>query len=395
MLAVPSLTMASNAEEQTSCVKCDARQPKDGKLLDCMHVICAGCAVGESNCEENSIKCVACGKTTKPRLSGVPIARQLANCLPLLYEAAGDVSADGAGAGGSSTLLCALCPEDYGEIATHECQRCGGAAICEKHAEVHSRTRMFAGHAVSELRDGERPAVKGAQTSGQCPFHSTCVVATFCQTCSQALCTECLASGHELHTFTTLKSEATRLRSILQKAMDRYARKANGVKNWKSSSYPETTPCEALISEKTKVIERIKDDAVTASSLITTTLERVEALVRELQQKRLSEVEKLTWRKLAVHENEEARLRHVQEKHFTVVRLVQKLTGESSHDTDVIRLAEAVNIYLINASTDFQERGCIWRVAPERAVTAVVAPEERFKELEKLLPLLVEVMERR
>ena len=73
-----------------SCVVCNVFQPANGKILACLHVICATCAADEVTREKNSIKCCLCSHVTVHSASAVPIAEELVPCVPKLYKASGE-----------------------------------------------------------------------------------------------------------------------------------------------------------------------------------------------------------------------------------------------------------------------------------------------------------------
>ena len=79
---------------------------------------------------------------------------QLMSSEPYLYKASDSVALldDAAGSQAEkSAPCCELCDEDDAAPATHECEGCSGALLCRKHAEKHTRKRLYASHVVTEL----------------------------------------------------------------------------------------------------------------------------------------------------------------------------------------------------------------------------------------------------
>ena len=350
--------MASQSQRRLSCVKCQVFQPVAGKLLSCLHVICASCAADESNAESNSIKCGDCGKLTKALLDGVPICSQLANCRPHLYRVAENCAKSTASAGihGESNLYCEWCDDDAMAEATHECERCGSALFCRKHAERHKRARACAGHLVRELsRAGD---AGGKPHVVCCLLHNNCVPVTFCQTCTRAVCTECLAGGHEGHTIIPLKSQAAReqelLREAMQSSMPEYPPQSASMQSGGESDQI-TSPFDMLISGVSAEMEKIQKEAEEASCVVTNAFGRLEAAVKEQQQQDLHRIENMMWKQLEVQESKQQRLYHLQEKHATVMDLTQSLTSSDAGDTDVIQLAGDVKHNLRKLPSDLSE----------------------------------------
>ena len=391
--------MTSLSQRRLSCVKCQVFQPAAGKLLSCLHVVCAGCAAEESDPESNCVRCGDCGKLTKALLNGVPICSQLANCQPHLYRVAegsvgGSAKFPGSvGNSGESKAYCEWCDDEAMVEATHECERCGGALFCQKHAERHQRARSFAGHIVQELSRAGDPADVSKPHTACCMIHNSCVPVSFCQVCSHAVCAECLASGHEGHTFTTLKSQAARERSSLREAMQSSIPEYSAVATTTqpssdSSSTVITTPFETLISGVSMEMEKIHEEAKKASSEVTEAFGRLEAKMKEQQQQALRCIENMAWKQLEAQENRQQRLHHLQEKHATVMDLTRNLTSSAAEDADVIQLAEAVKQNLGNVPSDL----LALQVPPYRDPVAVVPVDDSgLLDIERSIKTLIKI----
>ena len=130
--------MATNSQSRrgTSCIKCNVFQPHGGKLLSCMHLICAGCCRDEIAQGSNTIKCVSCSAITKAVVSGVGIVDQLMSSEPYLYKAsdAAPTSDPAGNQAEESKLCCEFCEEHDTSAVTHECEK----ALREVEKQVQS-----------------------------------------------------------------------------------------------------------------------------------------------------------------------------------------------------------------------------------------------------------------
>ena len=347
------MTSISAQRRGLACVKCSAFQPTDGKLLHCMHVICAGCG-NDAIAEENSIKCCSCGDISKPVVSGVSILEQLKSCEAFLYTSSASdksglpvIPADPRDT--RPKRLCELCPEDDDAAATHACEGCGGALLCQSHADQHPKTKMFTGHVVT-VRSSERrdiPVRRGLENySSRCFVHKQHNVVTFCKTCSHAVCTECLAAGHRGHSIDTLSSVAAEQLSAVRAAME-------SSKNWSSDS-TELSSIQTLLTAVSDEMEEIRQEAETASHVITDTFDRVDSMILQKRKQLLHQVETNFREQLAGRESRQQRLFSLEENYTTAMKVVEGLTSCKTTNEDVIHLAGVVIANLAKLSLDLE-----------------------------------------
>ena len=351
------MASSSTAHRRTSCVKCNLFQPRDGKLLHCMHIICASCGVDEVERETNSIKCLFCRKITKATVSGVEVLEQLKNCNTLLYNSSEEEQYSSAAAshpGKPNQRLCELCEDDDAAIASHECQGCSGALLCRKHAERHPRIRPYASHVVMELGDdqcadgGHR---RFENQSARCLFHRQQKVVTFCKTCSHAVCGECLSAAHQGHTMLTLSSVAEEQRAAVRKAMESCKKSLQSADTVQSARSVETLPIQVMLTTASAEMDEIRQEAETASHIVTDSFDRIDAIIQQKRQELLDEIDSFHWQQLEAQESHQQRLYSMDENYATLIELVEIMTSGGMEDADVIRLAHVVIANLSNMST--------------------------------------------
>ena len=385
--------MATNSQSRrgTSCIMCNVFQPNGGKLLSCMHLICAGCCGDDIAQGSNTIKCVSCSAITKAVVSGVGVVDQLMSSEPYLYKAS-DAAPNSDSAGNQAEepkLCCEFCEEDDASAVTYECEDCDAALLCQKHAEKHLRMRMFIGHVVTKLNseqrsDGRRRLVT---RSTRCLVHKHNDVVTFCRTCSHSICSKCLATGHHGHTMVTLSSVAAERLSAVRAAIG--PRNESLQSASQSANSMETPPIQDMLNTVSGEMEEIRKEAEAASRVVTETFGQVDAIVQKKRQQLLHQINTIHWQQLEARETKQQRLYGIEECYGTVTQLVKCMTGGDMDDEDVIRFSGSVLSNLTKMSSDIdsektpQQRGRI-RAAP-------IA--EALRELEKQVQSLVLVEE--
>ena len=203
-----------------ACVVCNAYQPRDGKFLSCFHVICAGCLAENMSCDD-SVSCLLCRSDTSAKVPGVDFGEQLISSAPILNvgdatNGVMDTTAE------IRTPFCDPCLDiEVERRASHVCEDCGDLPLCDMHAEKHPKKRVSSGHRV-RARLGHTSYSQQAPPTGakHCAYHSHCVVVTYCQTCSQCVCAECIAAGsHDGHVMENPASAAERQRTRLTETL--------------------------------------------------------------------------------------------------------------------------------------------------------------------------------
>ena len=385
--------MATNSQSRrgTSCIKCNVFQPHAGKLLSCMHLICAGCCREEIAQDSNTIKCVSCSAITKAVVSGVGIVDQLMSSEPHLYKASDVVPAsDAAGSlAEEPKLSCELCDEDDSSAVTHKCENCDTALLCQKHAEKHSRKKMFIGHVVTKLNseqrsDGRRRLVT---SSTRCLVHKHNDVVTFCKTCSHSICTQCLATGHHGHTVATLSSVAAERLSAVRAAIVPANESLQSASQ--SANSMETPPIQDMLNAVSGEMDEIRKEAEAASRVVTETFGQVDAIIQKKREQLLHQINTIHWQQLEVRESKQQRLYGIEECYGTVTQLVKCMTGGDMDDEDVIRFSGSVLSNLTKMSSDIDSE----KTPLQRGRIRAAPIAEALRELEKQVQSLVLVEE--
>ena len=342
--------MATLSRRGTTCVKCNTFQPKDGKLLGCAHLICAGCGREEIAQDTNTIKCLSCAAITKAVVSGVGVVDQLMSCEPYLYQAPLDDAARRVRE--TSTLCCEFCDEDDAASATHECQACGGALLCRKDAERHSRKRIYAGHVVKELKTEQRAdgRHRHVTSSARCLVHKHNDVVTFCKTCSHSICSQCLAAGHQGHTMVTLSSVAAEQLSAVRAAMDSSSESLQSTSQ--SVGSMETPTIQVMLASVSDDMDEIRQEAEAASRVVTDMFDQVEAIIQRKRQELLRQIDTIQWQQLEARESKQQRLYGIEENYSSLTQLVKCMTGGEMDDEDMIRISGLVISNLTKMRSD-------------------------------------------
>ena len=397
---LPSI-MATNSQScrGTSCIKCNVFQPHDGKLLSCMHLICAGCCRDEIAQDSNTIKCVSCSAITKAVVSGVGVVDQLMSSEPHLYKASDVAPASDAARSPAEEpkLSCELCDEDDASAVTHKCENCDGAPLCQKHAERHSRTRMFIGHVVTKLNseqrsDGQRRLVT---RSTRCLVHKHNDVVTFCKTCSHSICSQCVAVGHHGHTVVSLSSVAAERLSAVRAAVEssRESLQSARQSSRQSSGYMEGLPIQDMLTDVSGEMEEIRQEAEAASHVVTNLFERVDAIMQQNRRQLLRQINAIHWQQIEVRESKKQRLYGIEECYGKVTQLVQCMTGGAMDDADVIRFSSPVLSNLTKMCSDLDsektplQRGKINAAPIAEALREIEMQVQSLVHLEEIPPI--------
>ena len=362
-----SLPTTASSEENICCVKCKRFQPADGKVLACLHIICLGC-LNESKDRSGCVLCSQCGQKSSPRVRGSDLSDQLASSQRLLYT-----SEENAGLASNSSpdpstekQVCEVCAEVHDEddgcvvrAATHECVECVGSLFCDKHGEKHPRGKRFTGHSVRKREEHGLISSARKPQSMNCVIHQLNDVITFCQTCQHGVCVQCLASGHDQHTFKTLSAVAKEKRTSLSKSLKSLANMLQSTSDTPDRlpvSGQITTPFQTLKERIAKEVEAIREQTKTKSEEVAIYYDELIASLKEKRQLQLEAIDSLAWKQLDPYENRQRRIQDLEESYGTTTQLCQILTGDSKDVTDtvVIELAEHVEKKIQELSNDLQ-----------------------------------------
>eukprot|EP00117_Sycon_ciliatum_P047626 scpid88819/ scgid34007/ len=295
------------------CVFCVIENPREGRYLNCLHVICVGC-VREHITPEGSIECAVCKAETLPRYPSVDLSKQL-----IPSQRVRNVQS--ASSEATPAKFCEFCEVDgMKNNASHSCSDCGEARLCFEHVEKHGRTRSFLQHEVKPLStlvlDQDSAGTIGSRTSERpCPLHGRHELSRGCKTCHMPVCEQCLVKGHQQHSIVPLTEMASEQRAALQKevktsAVDSTASASLSASN---SAIGLAATLESMMTGLSEEMSTVNDEATTASQQITDTFENMRKLMQKRERDLLDEVDKLRWQHQRPLEEKLQRLTQVEE----------------------------------------------------------------------------------
>ncbi|XP_065188604.1 E3 ubiquitin-protein ligase TRIM56-like [Sycon ciliatum] len=248
---------------------------KHGKLLKCLHSLCVEC-LEKYISGKGSVGCPECGTTTPPPpLAGVPL---------LQYLPDSDVSSDEVGeevavASAGRKKLCDECAEDIAAVAV--CMDCGDN-FCTDHAKGHPTSRRSYKHKVVPL--SEAAEYTGDRTSAsqyKCSFHSSFVQCSYCLSCEQLVCKQCVSSGdHAAHNVQTITDASSSIRQSLKAKLT-------------STSYGSGSVFDESIKKSEAALSGLRDETEGLSSRINDVFGGLKKAIENRQQELLDEVDRL------------------------------------------------------------------------------------------------------
>ena len=364
--------MASSERRDTAdlarkaCIVCKAFQPRDGKFLSCMHIICAGC-LNECKNRDGSISCSICKSSTSAKIAGVDLSTQLASSALFWNEDNADKSDQSPVAGGTiqsdNTAFCDSCIDnDVQEEASHLCEDCD-LPFCNSHVEKHLKKRAYSGHRVRALRWGSSasaPSQRAQFESKHCMFHGQCNVVTFCQTCCLCICVECIAVGsHEGHQVGSLASAAEEQRSVVTEVLKETGLGGNVPSAAAATNIEDaqgtTIAAEELLEAVQNDITMVTEEARAASQTTTEIFDEIEKIVKRERERALTEIDQHLWKQLDPLEGKKQRLDCLLNRQATVMEVATGITSPRSSDVGVLQVASTVVENLLEVSTDLRE----------------------------------------
>ena len=389
--AMASSERGTTAEEVwKACVICKTFQPRNGKFLSCLHVVCAGC-LGECTSRDGYISCLICKSSSSAKIAGVELGKQLADSSDWLCgdEAGkGDAASDGDRKSASTEVaFCDTCNDlDIEKHASHECVDCECLPLCESHAEKHPKKRAYSGHRV-HVRERQTTSPSQRPTSSaskRCMCHSKCNVVTYCQTCCQCICAECIAAGsHEGHPIESLASAAAKQRSRVAEvfqaaglataanitvtvasatagisaavatnsttptAMPSSVTAASSFDTAAGSNVAnvvnkETKPTGELLAAIDRSIAMVTEEASTASKTATERFDKIEKMVKQQRERILTDIDHRLWTQLDPLEAKKSRLESLLQRQAAVVEVATRLSSPSVCPEGVLQVADTV-----------------------------------------------------
>ena len=109
-----------------------------------------------------------------------------------------------------------------------------------------------------------------------------------------------------------------------------------------STDATPTSPLKAIISlieAASQEMKKMREEAMTASAVVTDTFGGIESFLQKKRQVLLQKTEETHWQQLEVSESRQQRLCRLEESHTTLAQLTESLTRGEMRETEVLRLA--------------------------------------------------------
>eukprot|EP00117_Sycon_ciliatum_P033369 scpid84004/ scgid25691/ E3 ubiquitin-protein ligase TRIM33; Ectodermin; Transcription intermediary factor 1-gamma; Tripartite motif-containing protein 33 len=396
--------MASTAQSSVhSCVFCNVADPKDGRFLNCLHVTCVSC-LQENVTPEGSIECCVCKELTEQRFPALALSKQLfpSHSITLAerahdaYRFAGNTgrSVELLDAGGETKTWCDFCEDANGvkQRATHACNECDGALLCDEHVEEHGKIRVFRRHEVKPLSTLSSAGEGGHSAKvSHCPLHAKQELSSACKTCCVPVCQQCLVRGHKQHHVVSLSEMAKDLRKALQKEVGGSGESRINVSQ---ATHTVTTDIasafEDVVTHISEEISTINDEATDASQVISDTYGKVRKLINESEADLLDHVDVLRWQQQIPLEEKLQRLTTMKENRSMAADLGKYLCDSGCGDADIVRLAPLVQKKLELFRTNMEAEDLSTDPRPTIQATAML---EVIKDLQAKVRSAVAVFE--
>ena len=353
-----------------SCGFCNVSEPKDGRFLNCLHVICVSC-LQENVTPEGSIECCICKELTEQRFPALALSKQLfpSHSVTLAeradneYRFAGNTgrSVELLDAGGETKTWCDFCEDANGvkRRATHACNECDGALLCDEHVEEHGKIRVFRRHEVKPLSTLSSAGEGGHSAKvSHCPLHAKQELSSACKTCCVPVCQQCLVRGHEQHDVVSLSERAKYLQEgLLKKFGGSGESTADASQSTGSLNTCLTFNVEHMIGLAEEEMSTINDEATDASQVISDTFDTVKKLVQKGEADLLDSVDAVRWKQQRSLEEKLQRLITMKENRSIAADLGKYLCDSRCGDADIVRLAPLVQkkLELLNSGTEAED----------------------------------------
>ena len=391
---------ADAALASKACIVCNAYQPRNGKFLSCFHVICAGC-LAESMSRDGSVSCLLCKSDTSAKVTGVDLGRQLISSAPILNggdpdNKIGDTSAE------SMTPItvsgfCDPCLDmDVERNASHQCDDCADLPLCEMHAAKHPKKRASSGHRV-RAHDGRTSSSQDrpSTVSKHCMYHAHCVVVTYCQTCRQCVCAECIAAGsHDGHPVESLASAGDKQRARVVEvfyasglgdqvstpatndrnsaaAISTVATAITSTRTTHTSACDKVRSAEDLLEVVQQDIAMMTEEASTASKIAAERFDKIEEMLKCQREQVLQDIDQRLWTQLDPLETKKTRLESLIHRRNTVVDVVTRLTSPTICPEVLLNAAERVVENTLAVSKDLKDEQ---EVSPPASIFVISEP---------------------
>ena len=348
--ANPSAAHSGPQTQFKRCVGCNILQPSDGRILNCVHLVCLAC-LNDNIADGGCFKCCLCGEETAPFIKGVDLAKQL----PMFTPNECDDRIGVLMGGEMSPLQCEFCIEAID--ATHRCLGCSGIGLCRAHAQKHPTSKAYIGHVVEELTDNNTQVHAAGESNYArhvCPLHNKHQVSKYCQTCCHTVCERCVTVGHRSHIFESIESAADVQRRELQ-SMGCTESEEGAVKD---GAFEQPL---IRVSAKLDGVQRQKE---TVSSVIADVFDEAVKMLVTRKEELLAEVDSLAWRQIEPLELKKSKLALIADQHAFAVELSKRLVSGDSNPCDVLRLSRILKERLKKMKIELDE-ACVLPITVE------------------------------
>ena len=345
-----SAAFSSPQTQCKRCVGCNVLQPSDGRILNCVHIVCLTC-LNDNIADGGCFKCCLCGEESAPFIKGENLAKQL----PMFTPNECDDRMGELMGGEMSPMQCELCIEAID--ATHRCLGCSGIGLCRAHALKHPTSKAYIGHVVEALPDNNTHVhAEGESNYARhvCPLHNKHQVSKYCQTCCHTVCERCVTVGHRSHIFEGIESAADVQRRELQ-SMGCTESEEGAVKG---GAFEQPL---SRVSAKLDGVQRQKE---AASRVITDTFDEAVKMLVTRKEELLAEVDSLAWRQMEPLEMKKSKLASIADQHAFAVELSKRLVNVDSNPCDVLRLSRIVKERLKKMKIE-KDEACVLPVTGE------------------------------
>ncbi|XP_065188591.1 E3 ubiquitin-protein ligase TRIM45-like [Sycon ciliatum] len=242
---------------------------KHGKLLKCLHSLCVEC-LEKYISGKGSVGCPECGTVTPASTTGVPLLL----CLP-----DSNVSSHGNKDEAVQKTFCDECVDDTAAVAV--CLDCGDN-LCAIHAESHPVSRRSYKHTVVSL--SEAAGCTGGKTAAshhKCSFHPSFVQCSYCLSCEQLVCKQCVSSGdHAAHNVQTITDASSSIRQSLNSKLT-------------STLHGSGSVFDESIRKSEAALSGLRDETEGLSSRINDVFGGLKKAIEKRQQELLDDVDRL------------------------------------------------------------------------------------------------------
>lgn len=317
-----SETNASLDIDKLKCPQCE-KHFIEPRVLPCLHTFCTNClqnlvTSSPSECDSSS----GSGYVSE-KLESIDMYADSVQYIPCpLCRTRADVPDDGVQGfpinylilhrmvlatlnSPSTKLLCDACPLEVN--AKTRCTQCA-LSLCRQCADAHSKQKAGWNHEILELDEARRRGISKVRRQVMCQKHPENELTTFCATCSQVVCADCVNSAHRSHTLESpskaAKTQTTNIRIAVNRA------------------------------------KSIADKSMVANSRLQTTAERIESQCNQIE----NEIERFTANYIrAVEEHREQlfkQLRQARQEKLNTVDIHRSELQKHFHDAEeAIRFA--------------------------------------------------------